>query len=122
MALRHSHCLAEILPSTSSPPLGERNRQSWRTTSHIDSHTMGDREDDIPEMSSPPHEVGDVDSTPVYDPSPDIPSHSGYDPSFTGRRYWLPGDETHNEHTSTSYIHYGILDILTHDLAHHAES
>ena len=53
---------------------------------------MGDHEDEIPEMSSPPQEVGDVDSTPIYDPSLEIPSHSGYDPSFTGRRYWLPGD------------------------------
>ena len=73
----------------SPPPLGERNRQSGRTTSHFDSHTMGDHEDEIPEMSSPPHEVGDADSIPVYDPSPKIPSHSGYDPSFTGHRYWF---------------------------------
>ena len=83
---------------------------------------MGDHKDEIPEMSSPPHEVGDVDSTPIYDPSPEIPSHSGYDPSFTCRRYWLPGDETHHEPTSTSYIHYGIPDIPTHNLAYHAES
>ena len=54
-ALRHSRHLA------GPPPLGE-------TTSHIDSHTMGDHEDEIPKMSSPPHEVGDVDSTLVYDP------------------------------------------------------
>ena len=45
---------------------------------------MGDREDEIPKMSYPPHEVGNVDSTLVYDPSPDIPSHSGYDPSSIG--------------------------------------
>ena len=50
-----------------------------QTTSHINSHMMGDREDDIPEMSSPPQEVGDVYFTPVYDPSLEIPSHSGYD-------------------------------------------
>ena len=61
---------------------------------------MGDHEDEIPEMSSPPQEVGDVDSTPVYDPSPEIPSHSGYDPSFIGRHYWLPGDEPHHEPTT----------------------
>ena len=66
------------------PPLGERNRQSRWTTSQIYSHTMGDREDDIPEMSSPPQEVVDLDSTHVYDPSLEISSHSGYDPSFTG--------------------------------------
>ena len=82
---------------------------------------MGDHEDDIPEMASPPQEVGDVDSTPVYDPSPEIPSHSSYDPSFIGRWYWLPGDETHHEPTSTSYIRYGMLDIPTHDPTHHAE-
>ena len=90
--LRRSHCLAGLSPSTSPPPLGEGARQSGQTASHLDSHTMGDHEDEIPEMSSPPHEVGDADSTPIYDPSPKIPSHSSYDPSFTGRRYWLPGD------------------------------
>ena len=83
---------------------------------------MGDHEDEIPEMSSPPYKVGDADSTPIYDPSPEIPSHFGYDPSFTGRRYWFPSDETHNEPISTSHVHYGMPDILTHDLAHHAES
>ena len=70
MTLHRSHHLAGILPSTSPPPLGERNKQFRWTTSHIDSHTMGDHEGEIPEMSSPPQEVGDVDSTPVYDPSP----------------------------------------------------
>ena len=79
--------LAGLLPSTFPPPLGERNRRSKWNTSHIDSHMMGDHEDEIPEMSSPPHEVGDVDSTPIYDPSPYMPSHSGYDPSFTSRWY-----------------------------------
>ena len=48
---------------------------------------MGDHEDEIIEMSYPPQEVGEENPIPVYDPSPDIPSHSGYDPSFTGRRY-----------------------------------
>ena len=28
-----------------------------------------------------PQEVGEEDPTPVYDPSPDIPTHSRYDPS-----------------------------------------
>ena len=69
MALCHSRRLAVLLPST-SPPLGERNRQSRRTTSHIDSHTMGDHKDEIPEMYSPPQEVGEEYPTPVYDPSP----------------------------------------------------
>ena len=81
---------------------------------------MGAHEDEIPEMSSPPQEVGEEDPTFVYDPSPNIPSHSGYDPSFTGHWYWFPGDKTCHEPTSTSYIHYGILDIPTHDLTHHA--
>ena len=71
----HRSCLlAGLSPSTSPPPLGERNRQSGRTTSHFDSHTMGDHEDEILEMSSPPHEVGEEDPTPIYDPSPEIPS------------------------------------------------
>ena len=83
---------------------------------------MGDHEDELLEMSSPPHEVGDEDPIPVYDPSPKIPSHSGYDPSFIGPRYWFPGDETHHEPTRTSHVRYGMLDIPAHDLAHHAES
>ena len=73
----HSHHLVGLPPSTSPPALGERNRQSGKTTSHIDLHTMGDHEDEIPEMSSPPQEVGEEDPIPVYDPSPDIPSHFG---------------------------------------------
>ena len=71
--LHYSYRLGGLTPSTSPPPLGERNRQSGRTTSHFDSYTMGDHEDEIPKMSSPPHEVGDVDSTPVYNPSQEIP-------------------------------------------------
>ena len=86
-ALCRSHRLARLPPSTSPPPLGERNRQSGKTTSHFDSHMMGDHKDEIPDMSYPPHEVVDEYPTPVYDPSPKIPSHSSYDPSFTGHRY-----------------------------------
>ena len=85
--LHHSRCLAGLLPPTSPPPLGERNRRYKWTISHIDSHMMGDHEDEIPELSSPPHEVGEEDPTPIYDPSPDIPRHFGYDPSFIGCRY-----------------------------------
>ena len=73
-APRRYHRLVGLSPSTSPPPLGERNRQSKRTTSHIDSHTMGDHEDEIPELSSLPHEVGEEDPTIMYDPSPDIPT------------------------------------------------
>jgi len=104
----HSHRLAGLSPSTSPPPLGERNRRSRWTTSHIDSHTMGDHEDEIPKLPSPPHEVGEEYPTPTYDPSPYIPTHSGYDPSFTGHRYWFLGDETHHELASTSYDMSGI--------------
>ena len=64
-------------------------------------------------MSSLPQEVGDVDSTLVYDPSPEIPSHSSHDSSFTGHRYWLPSYETHYEPTSTSHVRYGMSDIPT---------
>ena len=120
--LCRSHRLAGLPPSTSPPPLGEKNRQSSQTTSHIDSHTMGDHEDEIPKMYYPPHEVGDEDPTPIYDPSLEIPSHSGYDPSFTGHQYWFPGDETHHEPTSTNHVSYGMPDIPAHDPTHHVES
>ena len=69
VAPRCSHHLAGLPPSTSPPPLGERTRQYGRTTSHFDSHTMGDHEDEIPEMSSPPHKVGEEDPTSTYDAS-----------------------------------------------------
>ena len=80
-APHHSRRLAGLPPSTSPPPLGERSRRSKRTTSHIDSHTMGDHEDKIPKLPSSLHEVEEEEPTPTYDPSPDIPTHSGYDPS-----------------------------------------
>ena len=83
---------------------------------------MGDHEDEILEMSSPPHEVGEEDPTLVYDPSLKIPSQSSYDPSFTSRRYWFPGDKTHYEPTSTSHVHYVMSDIPTPTPAHHVES
>ena len=41
---------------------------------------MGDHEDDIPEMSSPPHEVGEEDPISTYDASQEQPSRYGYDP------------------------------------------
>ena len=70
-------------------------------------------------MSSPPQEVGEEYPTPVYDPSPNIPSHFGYDPSLTGHRYWFSGSKTHHEPTSTSHVSYGMLDISAHDPTHH---
>ena len=70
-ALRRSHHLAGLPPSTSPLPLGERNRQSRKTTSHIDSHTMGDHVEGIPEPPSP-IQVEDGEFTPNYDPSPDL--------------------------------------------------
>ena len=70
-APRHSLRLAELSPSTSPPPLGTRNRQSRWTTSHIDSHTMGDHMEGIPKPPSPIH-VEDGDFTTNYDPSPDL--------------------------------------------------
>ena len=56
------------------------------------------------------------------DPSPYIPSHSGYDPSFTGHRYWFLGNETHHELVSTSHVRYGMSDIPAPDSAHRFES
>ena len=70
----HSHWLAILLPSMSPIPLGERTRQSRRTTSHFDSHTMGDHEDEILEMSSLPHKVGEEDPISTYDASHKQPS------------------------------------------------
>ena len=122
VALHCSHHLAGLLPSTSPPPLGERKRQSRQTISHINSHTLGDHEDEIPEMSSPPQEVGEEDPIPVYDPSPDIPSNSDYDPSFISRQYWFLGDKTHHEPRSTSHVSYGMPNILARDPTHHVES
>ena len=90
-------------------------------TSHFDSHTMGDHEDEILEMSSPPHEVGDDDPTSTYDPPHEHPSRSVYDPSFIGRRHWLLGNETHYEPISTSNVRYNIPDILEPDMEYHAE-
>ena len=68
---RRSRCLAGLPPSTSPPPLGERSRRSRRTTSHIDSHTMGDHVEGIPEPPSP-IQVEDGEFTPTYDPSPEF--------------------------------------------------
>ena len=47
-APRCSRRLVGLSPSTYPPPLGERDRQSKWTTSHIDSHTMGDHVEGIP--------------------------------------------------------------------------
>ena len=66
------HCsrhLARFPPSTSPPPLGEETKQSEHTTSHFHLHTMGDHEDEIPEMSCPPHEVGEEYPISTYDDS-----------------------------------------------------
>ena len=68
---RHSHRLAGILPSTSPPPLGEGPSWSRRTVSHIDSHTMEDHSETIPEPPPPIH-IDDGDLTPTYDPSTDL--------------------------------------------------
>ena len=83
---------------------------------------MGDHEDEIPEMSSPPHEVGEENPTSTYDALHEHPSWSGYDPSFIGLRYWFPSDETHHEPISTSHVRYDMSDIHAPDLAHHPKS
>ena len=48
--------------------------------------------------------------------------HIPVDPSFTGRRYWISGDETHHEPASTSYVSYGMSGIPAHDPTHHSKS
>ena len=132
----HSHYfhLVGLLPSTYPPPLGEGSRWSRQTTSHIDSHTMGDHEDEISELPSSLHEVEEEYPTPTYDPSPDIPTYSGYDPSHdipthsrydpspTGHWYWMPSDETNHELASTSYVIYDMSGIPAHDSVLHVES
>ena len=66
IALPRSRRLVGLPPSTYPPPLGERNIQSGQTTSHFDSRTMGDHKDDIPEMFSLPHNVGEEYPTLVF--------------------------------------------------------
>ena len=134
----HSLHLAGLPPSTYPPPLGEIHRQSRRTTSHIDSHTMGDHIEDVPEPPSPIR-VDDGEFTPTYDPSPDLaelgpviseigtfddrPTHSRVDSPLTHYRYGMPKDaETHFEPASTIHGSYGMSIFSTHDLAFHDES
>ena len=52
-APHRSHHLAGLSPSTYPPPLGERPRQSRKTTLRIDSHTMGDHIEGILEHLLP---------------------------------------------------------------------
>ena len=68
---RRSRHLVGLPPSTYPPPLGEINRQSRWNTSHIDSHTMGEQVEGIPEPPSPIH-VEDGEFPDNYDPSPDL--------------------------------------------------
>ena len=66
-----SRQLAGLSPSTSPPPLGEIPRQSRRTMSHTDSHTMEDHSETIPKPPPLLH-VDDGEFTPTYDPSPNL--------------------------------------------------
>ena len=65
-ALHHSHRLVGLSPSTHPPPLGERTRQSKRTHSHFDSHTMGDHEPEILEIHDLPCPVWEDDPSSTY--------------------------------------------------------
>ena len=107
-APRRSRRLAILSPSTSPPPLGVRNRQSRRTTSHIDSHTMGCHMEGIPKPPSPIH-VEDGEFIPKYDPSPNLtelglviseigtfhdrPTYSRVDSPLTHCRYGMSEDD-----------------------------
>ena len=105
---------------------------------HIDSHTMGDHVEGIPEPPSPIH-VEDGEFTPNYDPLTDLtelgpviseigtfhdrPTYSRVDSPLTHHRYGMSeDDETHFELTSTSYGSYGMFGFPTCDLAFHVES
>ena len=71
VVLCRSHRLAGLLPSTSPPPFGEGPSWSRWTMSHIDSHTMEDHLEIIPDPPPPIH-IDDGELTPTYDPSPDL--------------------------------------------------
>ena len=68
---RRSCRLVGLPPFASSPPLGEGPRLYRRTMSHIDSHTMEDHSETIPEPP-PPIRIDDGELTLTYDPSPDL--------------------------------------------------
>ena len=138
-APRRSCRLAGLPPSTDPPPLGEGPRQSRRTTSHFDSHTMGDHSEDTSESLPTPIHVDDGAFTPSYDISPDLTElgpviseigalhdthiHSRPDPSLQHYRYGMPEDaETHFEPASTSYGVYASTGFPIHGLEFHAES
>ena len=133
-----SHQLAGLPTSTSPPPLGERPRQSRRTMSHTDSHTMGDRSEEISEPP-PPIRIDNGELAPTYDPSPDLaefgpviseigplhdrPTHPRSESPLTRYRYGMPKDtETHFEPASTSYGSYATSGFPAHDLTFHVES
>ena len=75
---------------------------------HIDSHTMGDHEEGVPEPPSP-IQVEDGEFTPTYDPSPELtelgcvisetgtfhdrPTYSRVDSPLTHRRYGMPEED-----------------------------
>ena len=106
--------------------------------SHIDSHTMGDSSEGIPEPP-PPIRVDDGEFTPTYDPSPDLvelgpmiseigaihdrPTHSRADSPLTRYRYGMPEDaETHFKPATTSYGSYATSSFPIHDFTFHVES
>ena len=62
-----SRRLVGLTASTSPPPLGERTRQSRKTHSHFDSHTMGDHEPEILEIPNLPHPVWEDEPSSTYE-------------------------------------------------------
>ena len=66
VAPHHSCHLAGLLPPTSPPPLGQGTRKSRRTTSHFDSHTMGDHESEIPKQPTSPHPLWEDEPSSTY--------------------------------------------------------
>ena len=106
--------------------------------SHIDSHTMGDSSEGIPEPP-PPIRVDYGEFTPTYDPSPELaklgpviseigtlhdrPTHSRSNSPLTRYQYGMSEDaKTHFEPASTSYGRYATSGFPTHDLTFHVES
>ena len=106
--------------------------------SHIDSHTMEDHSETIPDPP-PPIWINNGELTPTYKPSPDLaefgpvisqigslhdrPTHPRADSPLTRYRYGMPDDaETHFDPPSTSYSSYVMTGFSMHDLTFHVES
>ena len=68
-APRHSRHLAGLFPSTYPPPLGERARQSRRTSHHFDSHrdlTMSHHGSEVLDLPPSSPSMMEVEPSSIY--------------------------------------------------------